>query len=443
LKYYRKPSNRDYGSFIIADFVGNVSNGSTIIAVTDEEGIPREVLVGDIITDSIDNPQIFDATDLPKIVGFGTTQSVGLTTTLVGGIQTGSTIFQHFGSGSLTGITTGMILINPDVLQENSTITGFGITQVNVEYYTGAGIFTSGILTCTSIILDKPSIDAVEEAEFNVGIVTITPSIFISTTSSSTESSILFTVFRTGNIDDIDKNFDPLKDPNTPLKIGIIDESTLGLGHSVYYDNSGEPNQQQSYNPNKTYVDGRFDSRKDCLFKNDGTSRPNVKWDSENKQCIKKPEPDVGAGKAVYYEGSDNWPIEISPIVSNGNIVGYTSSYANLGDTLTVGSASGITSGKTIGYKLYGPNGKCSNSVLNSFTASIASAQSNSQTIINQNSSGASSLIEQSKALRRQRSEKELYAWSLLQAASNLRKQIEILQQEYDSLVSIDLGRYE
>ena len=442
IKYYRKPANRDYGSFLIADFVGNVGTGETIIAVIEDSGIPTEIQIGDYITDSIDNPQIFDSSDLPRVVGFGVTQSIGVTTSLIGGIQNGSNTFAHFGAGSLSQVTTGMVLIN-DALQENSIITGFGSTQVLVQYYTSSGVLTSGILTCNSVLLDKPAIDTVQEDTFNVGIVTISPAVFISTTASAQGSSILFTAFRAGDINDIDKDFDPLKDPNAPLKIGIIDSSTLGLGHTSLYNNSGDPSEQQSYNPNKTYVDFSLESKKDCLFKNDGTPRPNVAWDNENNQCIRKPEPEVGAGKAIYYEGSDNWPIINTPTLTGQTISGYTQSYATLGQTVTVSSSPGTSDGVTIGTKLYGPSGKCSNSQLNSFYNTISSKETNRDKIISENLSKAKSIIESTEALRRQRAEKETYAWSMLQASASLRQDIEILTKEYNKLISMDLTKYE
>lgn len=444
IKFYRKPSNRDYGSFIIANFYGNVSQGSTIIAVVDEDGIPTTIQLNDYITDSIDSPQIFDSSSLPQVVGFGTTQSVGISTNIIGGIQNGSNIFAHFGSGSLVGVETGMVLINPDVLQENSYIIGFDTTQVNIDYYTSTGILTSGILTCTSILLDKPAIDTLEEGSFSVGIVTVSPSIFISTTANSTESNIYFTAFRAGDLNDIDKEFDPFGDPNSPLKIGTIDSSTLGLGHSVFYDNSGNPNEQQSYNPNKAYIDTTRENANRCEFNKNGTPRTNSKWDSTNNQCIRNAEPDIGAGKAVYYEGSDNWPVIVNPVTnSQGVIISYSNTYAKLGDSVTITSSSGITTGVNIGYVLYGPDGQCSSSQLNSFSSAINSTESNYQTIREQNSNRAASLVESTKALRRQRAEKESYAWSLLQASSSLRKEIEVLQAEYNNLVSMDLSRYE
>lgn len=443
IKYYRKPSNRDYGSFIITDFIGNVSSGGTIIGVTDDDGIPTNIQIGDFVTDSIDNPQVFNALDLPKVVGFGTTESVGFLTSLIGGINSGSNSFAHFGAGSLSGVTTGMILYKDGVLQINSSIVGFGTTTILIDYFTGGGVFTSGIFTCTSVILNKPAIDTLIDDEFSVGILTTSPALFISTTSSESVNSQLFTVFRAGDLDNIDKDFNPFGDPNSPLKIGIVDSSTLGFGHSAIYDNSGEPNQLKSYNPNKTYVDTSLDSKKDCLYKSDGTSRNNTEWNSDTKECIRKPEPKVGAGAAVYYTGTTQWPVKVTPIVSNSVIVGYTNTYANLGDTLTVQQSSGISTGTNIGYVSVGPGGPCSSGTLNSLNSNISAANSNNQNIQDENSGKVSSLIESTKALRRQRSEKEMYAWSLLQASSGLRREIEILEREFNELVKIDLGKYD
>jgi len=441
IKYYRKPSNRDYGSSVIADFYGDVSFGSSIIAVTDEEGIPAGIQIGDTVTDSLEIPQAFDASDLPTVVGFGQTSSVGILTSLVGGIENGSNIFAHFGAGSLDGVTPGMLLILPDILADNSTITGFGTTSVSVEYYTGAGILTTGILTCNSVILDKNAIDTLEEGDFSVGIVTTSPAIFISTSALDTVTGNLFTVIRTADIDDIDKDFDPLKSPNAPLKIGIVDGSTLGLGSSAFYDNSGFPSETKSYNPNKTYVDTRYETRKECLFKNDGTPRNNSKWNNDTKECIIRPEPDVGAGAAVYYDGSTQWPVKNEPIVVGDTVTGFTQSYASLGEELVV--RSGINTGAYIGYSATPPGGACSPATLSALNSAITSATNSKDSTINQNSSKAQNLVESTKALRRQREEKENYAWSLLQASASLRQQIQLLEQELNQLMNINLSAYE
>lgn len=442
IKYYRKPSNRDYGSSIVADFYGNIEFGSNIIAVIDEEGIPTSIQIGDTITDNLELPQAFDVSDLPTVVGFGTTSSVGILTTLIGGIENGSNEFAHFGAGSTDGVSPGMILSLPTILEDNSIITGFGTTEVTIQFYDSFGLLQSGILTVTSIILDKPAIDTLEEGEFTVGILTTSPAIFISTTSLDTINSNLFTAIRTNDLDDIDKDFDPLGDPNAPWKIGIVDGSTLGIGNSAYFDNSGYPSETQSYNPNKTYVDTRYETKNQCLYKNDGTPRANTKWDNTNKQCIKKPEPDVGAGAAVYYGGSDQWPIINTPQVDGGgNIIGYTQSYASLGDELIVSDIS--SEGPSIGYISVPPGGVCSSSVLNQLSSAITSATNSSSNVVNNNSDRAFNLVESTAALRRQRSEREIYAWSLLQASASLRDQIELLEIELNQLISINLKQYE
>lgn len=442
IKYYRAPLNRDYGAAVVADFFGQISFGSTVIAVTDEEGIPIEIQIGDTITDSLDSPQAFDASDLPLVTGFGQTSSVGILTTLIGGIPNGSNIFAHFGAGSTDGITPGMILSLPNILQEDSTITGFGTTDVDIDFFDSGGTLQTGTLTVTSIILDKPAIDTLDEGEVVVGVVTTSPAIFISTSSLDTIVSNLFTAIRVNNLNDIDKDFDPLKNPNAPWKIGIVDSSTLGIGTLALYDNSGFPSERQSYNPNKTYVDTRYTSKKECLFKNDGTPRANTKWDGGSKECIKKPEPDVGAGAAVYYDGSDQWPILNTPQVDGGgNITGYTATYASLGDEVTVSDIS--TEGPSIGYVSIPPGGVCSSSVLNQLANDITTATNFSSDLVNQNSSKASSLVKNTKALRRQRSEIEKFAWSLLQAAASLRNDIELLELELNQLLSIDLKKFE
>ena len=165
-------------------------------------------------------------------------------------------------------------------------------------------------------------------------------------------------------------------------------------------------------------------------------------FDCTTKQCIKKPEPDVGAGAAVYYGGSDQWPIINTPQVDGGgNIIGYTQSYASLGDELIVSNIS--SEGPSIGYISVPPGGVCSSSVLNQLSSGITSATNSSSNVVNSNSNKAFNLVESTAALRRQRSEREIYAWSLLQASASLRDQIELLEIELYQLININLKQYE
>ena len=105
-KYYRKPLNRDFGSNIIAEIVGDIRNiptGITTIAVTSDNGI-EGVEVGDIVTDNLDKPTIFSAGNLPRVTGFGTTTIVGFNTTVQGTIGVGSDHFVASGAGSTLAV---------------------------------------------------------------------------------------------------------------------------------------------------------------------------------------------------------------------------------------------------------------------------------------------------------------------------------------------------
>ena len=84
-KYYRKPINRDFGSNLITELTGNIGVGTTVMAVVSSGGVDGIVL-GDTITDNLDAPEVFTIGDLPTVVGFGSTTTVGFTTTLVGNI---------------------------------------------------------------------------------------------------------------------------------------------------------------------------------------------------------------------------------------------------------------------------------------------------------------------------------------------------------------------
>lgn len=437
LKYYKKPLNRDYGYTVSGEFVGNVSAGSSIIAITQESGRPTGINEGDRITDNVVSPSAFSASNLPKVVGFGTTSIVSISTSLVGGISTGSNAFAHFGSGSLTNVTAGMLLINPGILTDFTRITGFGVTNYVVQYFTGGGILTTGIITCTSVLLDKPALGYIEEAIFNVGVVSTYPSIFISTTSNQSLTSNTFTAIRQNSLDAIDESFDYTANPNAPLTIGVINSSSLGFGHSIYLDNSGDPSTTKNWDPNKSYIDPTVNSRSEC------EEKKNTEWDGKNKNCVKKPEPAVGAGRAEYNIGTTQWPILSTPILSGDTVIGYATTYAEQGDTVTVADGYSTT-GVSIGYVSIGPSGvNPSGAACNALNSNITSATNNMNSVISAKSGEASGLINASRGLRKERDEKELYAWSLLQSSSRLREEIASLKQSIKDIEAVDFRPFE
>lgn len=453
IKYYSKPSQRDYGSSLIAEFDALVSQGSSIVGIIGVDGepvesVPSSIQIDDTLIDSFDNPVVFTTGDLPEVTGFGTTEIVGIVTTLVCGIDTGSNILRNFGAGNIGIVSVGMVVMDPAVTGNDpsysgtlssdgwTTITGFGTANQIIEYYNSDGVLTTSTLEVPTLILDKPAQNYLEEGSFRVGILTQVPALFITTAALASYASTQMYVIR--NDRDIDAGFDYLKSPNTPVKIGIMGSGDVGVGNSVFYDDSGDPNETKRYNPSKTYVDPLLKNKNDCLFKNDGSTRPNTVWNSSTKECIRRAEPPVGAGRVSYNVGTTQWPTITSS--NGGSPPVFTTSYAPEGTMVMVGG----TTGPTISYASIGPSGKNpSGSACQALDAAIQTAESNVSNTINENRPQAEALVNRSEVLRNRRSEKELYAWSLLVSAARLREEIDLLKKQISEMEGFDFTPYE
>jgi hypothetical protein len=445
LKYYKKPLDRDYGSTLVAEFYANISAGSTIIAITNDEGnptiTPSEIRIGDTISDDIDNPIIFSLGNLPEVVGFGTTTSVGLVTTLVGGISTGSNVFNQFGSGSLVGVETGMALVHLGVgtdlpvLPPFTTITGFGTASQTIEYYDGNGVLQTSLLTTNTLILSANATDYIEEGEFVVGILTDYSAVFLSTEASRAGLTTDLVALRVDS--SIYKGFDYTKSPNSPIKIGIINASNVGTGGSVYFDESGIVNEFDKYKPGKTYVDGTKENRNDCLYKSDGTLRPDTVWNPKTRECIRNVEPEVGAGREDYYIGTTQWPTITSS--NGGDPPVFTTSYASEGTRVTIAStATGV-----INYASGPPPsgvfpGNCS-----TFDAAIDTALDTYTDTRERVVPDIQSKASMGQTLRKQREKLQRYAWSILQSASKLDEEITELESVISDITNFDFTPYE
>lgn len=424
MKVYQRPINRDYGATIIGEFDGTISAGSSILGVTNG-AIPSAIQVNDTITDSLTSPSVFTTGDLPEVVGFGSTSLVGFVTTLVGGISTGSNIFSHFGAGSLTGVTTGMLfsytggLTTDTVLTYPTTIVGFGTTTQEFQYYDSTGILTTGYLQTNSLILSSSAVNGVEEGEFTVGIITNYPAIFLSTSALANAENETFTALRINS--DIDAGFDYKANPNEPLTISNMGSASAGYGGSAYYTESGDPSTTRTYNPSSTYLD-------------------------PVKDKIVNPEPAVGAGRADYYIGNTQWPTKITAVQTVGPFgitTSYVSSYAKQGDRVVTSIPLG-SPGSAVGYAATGPGGVDPNgSTCQALSQAITTATGTKDTTISQNKPSAEGLVNNSAALREKRDEKQLYAWSLLQAAASLREQIAKLEEQISSIENFDFSPYE
>ena len=428
IKFYQKPSNRDYGSVVVAEFTGNVSQGSTIISVNIPEqsviNVLSNIQTGDTITDSLTSPQIFSLGFLPEVVGTGTTNSVGIITTIVGGIFTSGTgtTFFHFGAGSLADVEEGMLLIPPGVfsgeelepvLEDNTTIVGFGTGDYPIEYFDDVGILTTSFISCNTITIDNPALQDLEEGVFTVGIVTTFPALFITTTSNQTTIGASFFVIRTADRDNIDAGFDFTSSPNSPVKIGSIGPGNLGVGSSAYYDFSGEPAETQSWRPE--------------------SARDEIRGGKNNKNILvaEIKEPKVGAGQAPYNIGTLQWPIK-----SVSTLDGLVNSYASLGTI--VRASTGSLSARYASSPPGGFPGNCA-----ALDAAIAQAEANYSTIVPQTRPSAQRISSQTISLRTVRDGKERIAYSLLQAASSLRADIQNLREILTELDGIDFSTYE
>ena len=428
LKYYRKPANRDYGSNYIADFNGNISSGSSIMAVLPGTAVEENlaayadetlgdgelsVKVGDTVVDDIDDPIYFSSTNLPTIVGFGTTNILGIITSVIGGISTGSNEFVHFGAGDFSMIEVGQYLIGPKITGFASVfdesplppqITGFGVANINLEYFDEDGNFTTDTFESNTFILDKVAVNGLEEGTFSVGIITTCQAYYLSTVSLGSTDFESFSVYRFD--EDIDADFDDEKDPSNPVEIGMINSGNLGAGSKVEYSTGGTKPGPQKYDQ--------------------------YEYDKKGK---KKEEPDIGAGTVTWNVGTNQYPV-----VGGGGFLGVPQSYASLGTTIKIQSKStGISSAPQ--YTTTPPPGTPGSG---SYDSAISSAESSlSSAEAGDSSAIATSAVTASAGLRKERDEKEMYAWSLLQGASAARKRIRQIRTTLKSLKNTDYSKYE
>ena len=425
LKYYSKPADRDYGSNFIADFNGNISAGSSILAVLPGTAVESNlaayndddlgtseltVKIGDTIVDDLENPILFSTTNLPSITGFGTTEIVGIITSVIGGISTGSNKFVHFGSGDFSMIEIGQYIIGPKITGFASVfnesplppkIIGFGTATVQLEYFNASGILTTNPFTSNTFILDKVAINGLEEGTFSIGVLTTCQAYFLSTVSLGSTDFESFSAYRFD--EDIDADFDDEKDPTNPVEIGVINSGNLGVGSKVEYSTGGTLQGPRKYDK--------------------------YEYDREGK---KKPEPDIGAGSVTWNTGTTQYPII-------GGFFGIGGSYASLGATIKIDSSS--PTAVSPAYSSSPPSGTPGSgsydSAISSAESSLASAESGNS------SSVATSAVTASAGLRKERDEKQMYAWSLLQSASTARQRINEIETTLKSLKNTDYSKYE
>lgn len=440
IKYYQRPMDRDYGSELISDFIGFINSGDLAVGMSTEQfgdinpSPPGEISIGNIITDDLSNPQVFQPGNLPEIVSIGTTQVISISTSIIGGITTGSNTFYHFGGGDSSNLTTGMILLEPigsgatagfgEYLSANgySSITGFGTDDYELYYYNSDGVLSVSTITVPTLTIDKPAIDAFPEGAFRVGFLTETVGFYLSTVSSGFATNERFYVIDVDNDDDRIGNFNPHGNPYVPERIETIKgpgDGNLGAGHSVEYTNNGCQS-SASWNP--------FTASEEIRI-----SRPGDDFIIDAVE-----EPKVGAGRADYWIGNQQWPTIISNSYGvGGGIIPGSVVYASLGTRVTIG---GTQSTATYGYTSSPPSGV---SGCNGYDNDIDDALDDLSDSISEYKQPTINIINESRALKEEKDRLQLFAWSLLQAAASIRDDIKDIKERLSILKNSDYSEYE
>ena len=431
-KYYRKPQNQDYGANIVKEFLGTISIGSTSLAIISNDGTSN-LQVGDTITDNVDNPTVFSSANLPSIVGFGTTVIVGTSTQFGGTISSGSTIIAHTGIGTTGNINIGDTISLSGVLALNTTVAGIGTTTITLTDVwdpdaigIGSGAFISTTGVTNSLIVSVAAIGSTTNGSFTVGILSAFPSVILSGASIDEAINTNFTCIRTTQIEAT--TFDYSNNPIDPVTIGIIGNDTLGLGHKLVRVNNGSPVGPFQW---KEVMTADFADKTDAQL-------------NENERYLRAtyPEPACGASFARYYPGNFSWPIKQTFTYGSGGFppASTSSSYAQEGDTVTVGS--GLTTPFGIGYTGVSSINP-SAGVCNPLNTAITTAEESRDAIIARNTPKIDSLIASASALRSIRDKMEGQAFAVLQGRVYGDVEINKLKTELATLRATDLKQFE
>lgn len=427
-KYYRRPHNQDYGANIVREFYGTIGSGSTVLAVFGVEGTSN-LLVGDNIVDNIDNPTIF-TTDLPTIVGFGTTSITGVTTDFGGSVSYGSTIIANVGVGTTIGINVGDSITLSGILNPSTTVVGFGTTTITVNnvWDPGTGKFISTGSVAKSLIVSIPAVGT-GIGTFKVGPLVTYPSLILSGPAQVAGNNTNFTDIR--NTQTSSTVFDYSNNPIDPVTIAIMNSGTVGLGHKLVRVNNGSPS-------------GPFQWHE--VMTADFADKPDSQLnDTEKYLRTTYLEPACGASYAEYYPGDTSWPIKYAYTYGIGGYPPLTTSdpiYAQEGDTVVVGF--GLTVPFSIGTTSVKPPGAASNSdCTNIYDAAITAAEASRDAILARNLPRIDSLINSAAPLRDMRDKMESRAFGLLQGRVHGDVEINKLRDNLRILHAADYTPFE
>ena len=426
-KYYRRPQNQDYGANIVNEFVGSISVGSTNLAVVSIGGTLKAE-IGDIITDSIDNPQVFTSVDLPNIVSFGSSSLLVDTISINGSVSVGSTILlSNTGLGTTSpvinsngtvgltsvGIDTGSTLSSIGYVAYGATVVGVGTTTAYKTVWDGtSGGYISSAYSANTIIMSLPAVSTASSISISVVIISSFPSFFLTTSAIQTVSNINFTIIRNTQSNSLE--FDSSNNPIDPVTIGIMNNSSAGYGHSLVRVN------------NTSSITGP------------------VQWREVLGSFA--PEPSVGAGFARYYPGNNSWPTQQSIFRTGftGIVTGYsTPTYATEGTRVSTAFEGGsylFSVGiNTISTSPLSPSAGTCTDADNAITA----AETSRDAIITKYQSQIDNTIAATRTLRNLRNKLETNAFAYLQGRTYADAEINRIKRDLESIRNVDFTPYE
>lgn len=412
IKYYRRPKNQDYGSNIVSEFYGAIGAGSTNLAIV-QTGIAGTagILVGDLITDDLENPTVFGIDNLPNIVGFGQSTLVIETKIFRGQVTIGSTVIAQAGAGDTNQIQVGNRIIGTSVLPFETTVVAISSTPVSIEIWDfDFGGFITTTVSAPSLVISNPALDTTT-IDFAIGITSNYPSILLTNgANNAVEPSdpTNFTVIRTTQ--SVLDEFDATNNPIDPVTVGIMNASTVGYGHSVVKVSSTAP-------------PGPFQWR-EVLGEYD-------------------PEPACGAGFVDWYEGTDQWPILITyNYDAEGVLLSQTSAHAFEGTTVTISTGSTLPQKYGIGYTGTSSNNPSFSGCAARNTA-ISNAEAARDASIGQSQDTVEETLAASLRLRQLRDKLEGQAFVFLQGRAAADAEIVRLTKAIAELEAVDLSQYE
>ena len=406
-KYYRKPSNRDYGANIITEVKGNVDtatgSGISTIAVTSAGGIIG-IEVGDIVTDNLDSPTIYTVGDLPRVTGFGTAPVLGITTTIQGNIGVGSDFFVAVGAGATSAVTVGSAVSMFNILPEGTTVIAIGTATAILPFYDeDAQTYTNASIVRPAFQLSNTATSAATLQIMHVGSTDTKPTLILDAEAQKEIDDQEFVIIR--DTKNIDSDFDYLKSPIDPVTIGILGNQ-LGIGHKSEIVNNGAP-------PGP------------------------AQW----REVLEEDEPAVGAGHVFYYTGTTTWPtisgaaagvgFGVPVYVAEGQVLVSTSSTLagpQQSATVTSISPTGVVDGV----------GSC-----NTLDQNITNSEAALVTAVNNNLAEVNRLNDLSQALRSYRDEEEIQAWGMLQGAAYELQRAEKSKSRSGTFEGQDLAEFD